>query len=498
MNLPILRHTFRAFAILAIIFISGCTEESYVTPETYGSLSGRVLSQDTKQPLSGAVVRISPSSKAVTTDQSGYFKADSIPSGNYTLLTSLEKYRNDLTTATVQENRNADLTIYLSPDAGQNKAPSPAEVVKPAHQSTGNERKMVLAWKSSDPDKDTLKYDVFIFREGETEGARIASSISADSVSVNDLSFNTTYYWQVIASDGHNAPVKSEIWTFRTRPLPDIPYYFSRKAGESYQVFASDGSGEVQLTNGANNWKPVVSPLRNRLAFLSNRERETYLYVADIDGKNATRVTGIPVVTITPATELSFCWSPDGTRLVFPSYDKLYSVHTDGTGLSLISRAPVGKFFASADWTAQGDKIVTRLTTTSVYENEIVLIDLSLGTSLPVVSNLEGKTGNPVFSVDGRKILYTFDVENFRNMEGRQLNARMFLHDLRSGDKEDISPDKPPGTNDLDPRFAPNGATIIFTNTSNDDFSSRNIYTIDLLNRKRALLISDAQMPYWR
>src|SRR5690606_6111550 len=168
-----------------------------------------------------------------------------------------------------------------------------------------------------------------------------------------------------------------------------------------------------------------------------------------------------------PATELSFCWSPDGTQLVFPSYDKLYSVKTDGTGLKIISRAPAGKFFASADWTAQGDKIVARLTTTSVYENEIVLIDLNIGTSLPVVSKLEGKTGNPVFSVDGRKILYTLDVENFRNIEGRQLNARMFIHDLQSGDKEDFSADKPAGTNDLDPRFAPNGGTVIFTNTSN-------------------------------
>lgn len=499
MSLSILRYTFSVLSVLAItLFFAGCVEESYVTPETYGSLSGRILSQDTKQPLGKAVVRISPSAKAVTTDESGYFKADSLPAGNYTLMSSLEKYKNDLTTATVQGNRNAEVTIYLATDVSQNKAPSPAEVVKPAHRSTGNAHQLVLAWKSTDQDKDTLRYDVFLFKEGETEGTRIASAVRADSVVVDDLSFNTTYYWQVVVSDGRNAPVKSEIWTFRTQPLPDMPYYFSRKTGENFQVFASNGSLEVQLTEGANNWKPVVSPLRNRLAFLSNKEREPHLYVADLDGKNVVKLSGIPVVTVANATELSFCWSPDGTQLVFPSYDKLYSVRTDGTGLRVIYQAPVGKFFASADWTAQGNKIVARLTTTSVYENEIILIDLNIGASAPVAGDFKGKTGNPVFSVDGRKILYTFDIENFTNIEGRQLNSRIFLHDLQSGSREDLSTDKLSGTNDLDPRFAPNGGTVVFTNTSNDGFSVHNIYTLDLLNRKRVLLKNDAQMPYWR
>lgn len=499
MNLTLFRYLPALLLLPVLALVYGCTEETYVTPEVSGSISGRVLTQDTKQPLGGVVVRISPSAVAVETDQQGYFKADSIPAGSYSLISSLEKYRNDVTTAAVQGNKNIDVTIYLVPDAKQNNPPSGPAALRPAHQSTGAEvSRLVLGWSSSDADKDTLKYDVILFKEGETSGTVIASSIPSDSLVVSGLSYGTTYYWQVVVSDSYNSPVKSEVWTFRTKPFPELPYYFSRKAESGYQVYASDGTEEVRLTSGSNNWRPVISPQRNRLAFISNRESDSHIYVSDIDGRNTVKLTTIPIATIVPATEVSFCWSPDGTQIVYPSYDKLYAVRADGTGLRVISRAPIGRFFASADWTSQGNRIVARLTGTSIYENDIILIDPEIGLSTPVISDLKGKTGNPLFSLDGRKILYTLDADNFQNSEGRQLNSRILLYDLASGAAEDLSGEKTAGTNDLDPRFSSTGGRIIFTNTGNDGFSVPDIYTLDIATQNRSLLLPDAQMPYWR
>ena len=42
----------------------------------------------------------------------------------------------------------------------------------------------------------------------------------------------------------------------------------------------------------------------------------------NIDGSNLRRVTTIPVSGLMPS-DLSFCWSPDGTQLLYPSNNKL-------------------------------------------------------------------------------------------------------------------------------------------------------------------------------
>lgn len=476
----------------------GCIEEQFIEPEVYGSVSGKVLSETTKEPIAGAIVRVSPSSRVVETNAEGFFRVDSLVTGNYTLMTTFDKYRSDLTTVTIEHNRNFDVSIYLTLDTRLNAPPAVPIVVKPAQDENDVEvSDVILAWKSTDADKDTLSYDVILFKEGETSGQTIASGISQDSLQLGKLSYGTTYYWQVIVKDGSNEPVASETWTFRTKPFPDLPYYFSRKVNDAYQLFASDGEETVQITDGANHWRPIVNPQRNRLAFLSNQDRETHIYVSDLDGRNRVKVTTIPVNSIAPFTEISFCWSPDGTSLVYPNHDKLYAIHPDGTGQKLIAQAPIGRFYAGVDWTEQENKIVVRTTTTSVYQNEISIIYPDLGITSVIIGNIQGKTGNPVFSVDGKKILYTYDVDNFQNNQGRQLNSHIFQYDLTSNTTTDMSVNKPNGTNDLDARYSPTGGEIIFVNAPNDNSASGNVYKYNQLGL-RELILSEAQMFYWK
>ena len=62
----------------------------------------------------------------------------------------------------------------------------------------------------------------------------------------------------------------------------------------------------------------------------------------------------------------------------------------------------------------------------------------------------------------------------------------------------DISTEKPSGTNDLEPKFSPNEASVIFTNTSNDGISQKNTYREEISELEtRALLFSNAFMPDW-
>lgn len=57
---------------------------------------------------------------------------------------------------------------------------------------------------------------------------------------------------------------------------------------------------------------------------------------------------------------------------------------------------------------------------------------------------------------------------------------------------------KLPGTNDLEPRFAPNGSRVIFTNTDNTGTGPRNILTVDVVGGNRTQVLTQAEMSYWR
>ena len=75
----------------------------------------------------------------------------------------------------------------------------------------------------------------------------------------------------------------------------------------------------------------------------------------------------------------------------------------------------------------------------------------------------------------------------------------IFIYDLQNNTATDLSlaSEKPAGFNDLDPRFSPNNAEVIFTHTSNDGISQKSIMKITLEDNERTALFPDAEMPDW-
>jgi Tol biopolymer transport system component len=487
--------TFTSIFILTLLI--ACAEETFIEPIRYGAVKGRVLTLKDKSIAKNVIIRINPSGKTTEPDSAGNFEVTELPIGNYSVQTSADDYKTDVVSVQILENQTTSISVFLTPDKDQNKPPIIPSSVKPLDKSTGVLNSTTLSWKSSDADKDSLWYSVILFKEGQNTSIPIATALRYDTLAVTDLDYESTYYWQVIATDSITEPVYSEVWSFQTRKIPDMPYVFSRKVNQLYQIFATDGKELIQVTDKNSNWRPIVSPNRKRLAFISNMNSEPHIFVSDMAGKNQQQVTVVPVGGVS-LTELSFCWSPDGTEILYPYYEKLYAVHPDGTGLRVVATAPAGRFFAGVDWTAQGNQIIARLTGGSVYDNFIYLINAGTGALSELVTNKPGKIGNPSFSVDGKQAVLTIDVSNFQNNEGRQLNARIFLIKIATGELTDISGEKVDGTNDLDPRFSPNGSKIIFTNTSNDGFSPKNIFTNSVSGRDRSELLKDGELAYWR
>ena len=157
--------------------------------------------------------------------------------------------------------------------------------------------------------------------------------------------------------------------------------------------------------------------------------------------------------------------------------------------------------YAYVDWTNDPTpKLIIRTSTSNQYDGDLYLINLDGSSEEQIFSNIPGRIGAGIFSVDGNKILFTHDISGFENQDGKQLDANIQVLDLNNNNSYlDLSDSKPAGTNDLDPRFTPDGANIIFTNTNNDGISIKNIYIMDInVINIRTLLFENAEMPDWR
>src|SRR6266852_3536473 len=78
------------------------------------------------------------------------------------------------------------------------------------------------------------------------------------------------------------------------------------------------------------------SPDNKKIAFTSDRDGNSEVYVMNADGKNVRRLTN------TRATERAAVWSPDGKRIVFSSDgdgpSEIYVMDADGSNLVCLTR----------------------------------------------------------------------------------------------------------------------------------------------------------------
>ena len=489
------RFVYRLLPALLLFFVWGCNEETYVEPIRFNTVRGQVLFGDTRKPAAKVLVKLSPTSRSIETDSGGNFRFDSVTAGKYTLQTTLTGYLNEFAAIDVLDQPTAASTLLLRGEKSQNRPPTAPEAVLPKAATDTTKTTLTLRWKSTDPDRDTLTYDVTLYQNGIIAPVLSSTGQKADSLRVSGLTYNTAYYWQVTAKDGVNT-VKSSIFTFRTQAFPDFAYVYVKRVSGRYQIFTSNGgSTVVQLTTDGSNWRPVVSPNGREIAFISNATTDLHLFVMNRDGTNLRQVTNIPIAGVAP-TDLSFCWSPDGTQLLYPANNKLYAIQTNGTGLRVVAQIPAEVFFSGCDWTAQGNQVVARISGADFYGNQLLLINPQTG-AYKATFTTEGRVGNAVFSVDGKQLLFSFDPTLFKDEKGRQLDSRAHLLTLATNALTEVSGSgKAPGTNDLDPRFSPNGAKIILTNTDNTGNGPRSVVSADA--NGRTIVVAQAEMPYWR
>ena len=114
-----------------------------------------------------------------------------------------------------------------------------------------------ISWNGGDPDPgDTVTYDVFF--GSISPPPRVVSNQTSTSYEPGTLSYETTYYWKIIAWDNHGASTQGSLWDFTTMVEPNNPPYPPSDPSPSDGATDVDISVELSWTGGDPDGDPVT------------------------------------------------------------------------------------------------------------------------------------------------------------------------------------------------------------------------------------------------
>ncbi|WP_378177581.1 carboxypeptidase regulatory-like domain-containing protein [Aquimarina sp. SS2-1] len=493
------KYIIKVITVFAIIFLASCSEDT-IDLEGLGAVRGRVVAVGTNEPLENVKISTNPSSSTVFTDVNGEYLIDNIPSGDYSLSAQREGLLAQFEAISVIADRELEIVFEMDIETAGNRPPDAALLDTPADNSVDQPLEVMLVWTGSDPDEDTLTYTVTL-RNDENSVVEVFENITDTTFTLTNLSYKVKYFWQVSSNDGINDPINSAIFAFETTGPPNNRIVYTRSVDGNSVIYSANEQGgtEIQLTpDTKNSFRPRRNAGTGKIAFLQSVGSQTHLFTMNEDGSQLVQVTSQVSVAGFNLGEIDFSWSDNGSKLLFPNQDKLYSINTDGSGLNLIYQTANGNLISEVDKNDNNNIIVLKTNNLDGYEVEIFTINTS-GTVLEtVLSGVSGAAGSVNLSVDGSKLLYCQDISGFESSDYRQLDSHLFVYDFSDSSRLDISLEKPAGTNDIDARFSPNEAAVIFVNTSNDGVSQKNIQTMFIIDiADRANLVQNASMPDW-
>jgi Tol biopolymer transport system component len=256
--------------------------------------------------------------------------------------------------------------------------------------------------------------------------------------------------------------------------------YLEDPPSQAFDVYLvkADGSGLVNLTdNPARDMYPAWSPDGDLIAFCSDREGPSQIFLMRPDGTGVSLLTpaiddcgnpswsvpiwspdggwiaitsapggsfpeaaldvfvvradGSEVINLTdhPAADSGPSWSPDGARLAFTSDregdEEIYVVNLDGSGLTRLTENPARD--GAAAWSPDSARIAFVSNRDGNWEIYTVAPD---GSDVARLTSDPGSDLNPAWSPDGRQIAFTSD---------RSGNGEIYRMDPDGGNVVDLT-----------------------------------------------------------
>jgi Tol biopolymer transport system component len=304
--------------------------------------------------------------------------------------------------------------------------------------------------------------------EGTTTGGGI-TFVDTNQVSVRftpsvDLAPHAAYALVVTqeSRDLDGDPLQASVsvaFTTAEPPPPGLIAFVSVRDGnrEIYDMNAG-GWRVTRLTNDPQADDGTAwSPDGSRIAFASTRDGHWQIYLVNADGSGLRRVTNDSVDYGRPA------WSPDGTRLTFAgSYyddsthafiDGIYVTTTDGSGLARITDGG-----DAPTWSPDGTRIAFWEYSDSQPDASHIFVVNADGSGLTPLTHDSTLDTGPIWSPDGTKIVFTRPVHE--NQDPRFGRPQTWIMNADGTNLVRIVGSATQG--DTDPIWSPDGARIAF------------------------------------
>ena len=451
------------FLLLAVSFI-GCSEDT-IGAFGNGTITGKVVKDGRNEPIENVKISTNPASSTVFTDEDGNFTLKDVAEGEYSVQAKKEGLLTKFEGVSLRQSSEVNVIFELKPETANNRQPSAPVAIYPLDKATDMDLKVDFIWSATDPENDSLTFALEL-RNNINNTILNFKDIKDTTYTVEGLNYGYKYFWQITVSDSINEPVLSPVYSFETIDNPSGRFLFVKRVDGNNVIFSGDDEGNsIQLTSSSlNSFRPRKNSTTGKIAFLRSVGGKTQLFIMDPDGTNQFQLTSnIPVNGINLET-LGFSWTNTGASIVYPNFSKLYQVRIDGSGTQKIYETPNGRFITDADVSEDNNKIALLTTNSEGYNGSIYLINMNGQIVEEVISGVTGTLGGIDLSVDNKRLLYTRDVSGFESNDNRQLDTDMFIYNFSTKQSLNISKFKVDGTNDLEPRFSPNEAEVIFTN----------------------------------
>jgi len=162
-------------------------------------------------------------------------------------------------------------TTSLFPNNPPNTPSNPS----PADGATGQGLDVDLGWTGSDPDGDSVTYDVYFEAGASTPDALVSDGQSGTAYNPGVLDPGTHYYWQIVATDEHGATTTGPVWSFSTEPAAPVvgPLVYEGHTIDDDASGQSNGNGDGFINPG--------------------ETIELYISLANLGTRTATSVTAV-------------------------------------------------------------------------------------------------------------------------------------------------------------------------------------------------------------
>ncbi|WP_262410495.1 carboxypeptidase-like regulatory domain-containing protein [Flavobacterium johnsoniae] len=145
-----------------------CSEEKIGESE-FGTVTGKVVSADTFEPMENVKILSSPTSSTVFTDETGKFTVSNVKVGEYSFQAQKDGYVAKFEAVTVTANNTSEIVFELSKSTANNKPPTVPVLVSPIDNSTAQAVSLDLTWTATDPNNDVLTFKVTLRNDSNSD-----------------------------------------------------------------------------------------------------------------------------------------------------------------------------------------------------------------------------------------------------------------------------------------------------------------------------------------